>query len=269
MKDKKYTLLYIVNALAYAAMVTVNALANILPINHIGTGAVSDSYPNLFAPAGITFSIWGVIYLLLLLFVLYSFGAFKGKSGCSTDAVNRIKMCFALSSIANTAWIFAWHYQKIGISLILMLVIFAALTLAYVRINSKALTKKERAFVRVPFSVYYGWITIAFIANITTYLVSIGWKGFSISQPIWMIAVVIVGLLIAGAVIIKHRDISYALVVIWAYTGILIKHISSSGFAGTYTGVIIAVSAALAGLLAAAVIAISKSSKEKTVKKEA
>jgi len=269
MKDKKYTLLYIVNALAYAAMVAVNALANILPINNIGTGAVSDSYPNLFAPAGITFSIWGVIYLLLLLFVLYSFGAIKGKSGCSTDAVNRIKMCFALSSIANTAWIFAWHYQKIGISLILMLVIFAALTLAYVRINSKALTKKERAFVRVPFSVYYGWITIALIANITTYLVSIDWNGFSISQPIWMIAVVIVGLLIAGIVIIKYRDISYALVVIWAYAGILIKHISSSGFAGAYTSVIIAVSAALAALLAAAVIAVSKSSKEKKVKKEA
>ncbi|MBN2878439.1 MAG: tryptophan-rich sensory protein [Clostridia bacterium] len=263
MKDKKYTLLYIVNAVTFAAMVAVNALANILPINNIGTGTVSDSYPNLFAPAGITFSIWGVIYLLLLLFVLYSFGAFKGKGGHSTDAVHRIKMCFALSSVANTAWIFAWHYQKIGISLILMLAIFASLTLAYVRINSKALTKKERAFVRVPFSVYYGWITIALIANVTTYLVSIGWNGFSIAQPIWMIAVVIVGLLITGTVIIKFKDVSYALVAIWAYVGILIKHTSASGFGGAYTGVIIAVSAALAALAAAAMIAANKTFKRK------
>ena len=49
----------------YLIMIAVNAMANILPINGIDTGAVSDSYPNLFAPAGLTFSIWGVIYLVV------------------------------------------------------------------------------------------------------------------------------------------------------------------------------------------------------------
>jgi hypothetical protein len=48
--------LKVIAAATFILMVTVNALANILPINGIETGAVSDSYPNLFAPAGITFS---------------------------------------------------------------------------------------------------------------------------------------------------------------------------------------------------------------------
>ena len=83
MSDKKLNTIKIINMVTFLAMVTVNALANILPINGVGTGEVSDFYANLFAPAGITFSIWGVIYLLLALFVLYSFGAFKGKKGYS------------------------------------------------------------------------------------------------------------------------------------------------------------------------------------------
>ena len=63
--------------LTFAAMITVNALANILPINGLGTGDVSDSYPNLFAPAGLTFAIWGVIYVLLAGHTLYQLGLFR------------------------------------------------------------------------------------------------------------------------------------------------------------------------------------------------
>ena len=255
MKENKFVALKTINALTFIGMLTVNALANILPINNIGTGNVSDSYPNLFAPAAITFSIWGVIYLLLALFVLYSFGVFKGKSGYSDESVKRIKLCFAISSIANTAWIFAWHYQKIGISLLLMLVIFVTLMFTYLRIRKDELTKKEKLFVSVPFSVYFGWITIATIANVVTYLVSIGWNGFNIAQPIWMISIVIIGLMISGATILKNKDVAYGLVIVWAYTGILIKHLSEKAFNGEYTGVIITVSVSLVLLVVTTVLA--------------
>ena len=62
----------------YIAMVAVNYLANALPLNGRRTGEVSDAYPSLFTPAGLTFSIWGVIYLLLALHVLYQLGLFRG-----------------------------------------------------------------------------------------------------------------------------------------------------------------------------------------------
>jgi hypothetical protein len=48
-----------------------NALVNILPLNGITTGEVSNAYPNLFTPANYVFSIWGVIYTLLFVFMFY------------------------------------------------------------------------------------------------------------------------------------------------------------------------------------------------------
>lgn len=258
MKEQKFMVLKVINAVTFIGMVTVNALANILPINGIGTGDVSDTFPNLFAPAAITFSIWGVIYLLLALFLLYSFGVFKG----SDESIKRINLCFALSSIANTAWIFAWHYKKIGVALILMVVIFTTLMLTYIRIRKETLTKKEKIFVSVPFNVYFGWITIATIANVVAYLVSINWNGFTINEPIWMIAIVVVGLLIAGATILKNKDIAYGLVIIWAYAGILIKHVSSAGFNSEYLGVIITVSVSIILLVASTILTGIKKTKE-------
>jgi len=259
--DNRLTQLKIINAIAYVVMVTVNVLANTIPINGITAGEVSALYPNLFAPASITFSIWGVIYLLLGLFILYSFGVFKGKTGYSDDAVKRIGFAFVISSLANVAWIFAWHYQKIGLSLILMMIIFVSLLISYKRIYSKELTLKEDIFVGVPFSVYFAWITIALIANVTTYLVSIGWNGFNIAEPIWMILIVIVGLLISVAVIRKYNDIAYGIVIIWAYIGILIKHVSEDEFAGEYKGVIVTVIISIIILAVATIVQVFKSDK--------
>lgn len=254
--NKKLTFIKILNAVTFTAMITVNALANILPINNITTGEVSNAYPNLFAPAAITFSIWGVIYLLLALFVLYSFGVFDGKKEHSDEALSCIKYCFALSSVVNSLWIFAWHYQKIGISLILMFILLSVIIAAYRRINKAGFTKKDKIFAGIPFSVYFGWITIAFIANVTTYLVSIGWNAMGGEESMWMILAVVVGLVLAGINIIKFKDIAYGLVIIWAYIGILIKHLSPNGFSGEYLGVIIVVECSLFLLVVISVVTI-------------
>ena len=109
----------------YLAMVTMNFLANALPLNGRNTGEVSDAYPSLFTPAGITFSIWGVIYLLL--------GAARAlptravprtaRDAGSTALLNRVGVLFSISSLANTAWVFAWHYDVIPLSAVLIVVI--------------------------------------------------------------------------------------------------------------------------------------------------
>ena len=177
-----FTVLKALNTVFFVLMVLVNALANILPIGGVNTGQVSDSYPNLFAPAGITFTVWGVIYVLLALFILYQWGAFKGKSGAGMEAALRIGPYFILSSAANIAWIFSWHYNIIPLSLALMIVILVTLIRAYQKINAGALSFKEKIFVRLPFSIYFGWITVATIANVTTLLVYLGWGGFGIGE---------------------------------------------------------------------------------------
>ena len=128
------TLLAIVNVVAYIAMVVVNGLANALPLNGRGTGEISDSHPNLFVPAGLTFSIWGLIYLLLLGFSVYGLVAsIRGSEGA--DGVTRIGSFFAISSLANLGWSFAWHWEVIWLSVVLMLVILATLIAAYLRLD--------------------------------------------------------------------------------------------------------------------------------------
>jgi hypothetical protein len=224
--------------ISYIGMLVVNYLANALPINGMTTGAVSNSYPNLFAPASITFSIWGVIYLLLGFFVFYLFGAF-GKIE-REKLVKQISVLLIISSIANIIWIFLWHYDLIGVSVLFMLIILGCLILILELIvkEKRSLTSKEYFFLRLPFSIYFGWITVATIANITTFFVSVNWGGFGLADTSWMIIILLVGLFIGGLVAIRNRDVAYILVLIWAYCGILIKHISESGFNLEFVSVI-------------------------------
>ncbi len=257
MKETKRRTLGILNLLVFAVMVTVNALANILPIGGVNTGEVSDAYPNLFAPAGITFSIWGLIYFLLLLFVLYSMGVFGKKGGF--EASKSASIPFIVSSLANTAWIFSWHYRIIPLSLVLMVVILSSLMTAYVRIQKRSLSAAEKCFVRLPFSIYFGWITVATIANITTFLVDIGWNGFGISETVWMGIALVAALAIGATTTLRYKDWAYGLVILWAFAGIYIKHISASGFNAQYPLVIYTVMAVFALQFAAEVAALVKS----------
>lgn len=255
----------VVVVVTYLVMITVNALANIIPINGRNTGEVSDSYENLFAPAGLTFSIWGVIYLLLGAHVLYQLGLFHGPEldagarlagdagrGVGTASsraalLTRVGVLFSLSSVANTAWILTWHYDLILVSTILLATMLVLLILITRLLLRAELSTRDRLLVRLPFSVYFGWITVATIANITVWLVSIGWDGFGISETLWAVFIIAVGAAIGTTVILRDRDVAYGLVLIWAYLGIWIKHTSDSGFDGAYPAVIVT---ALAGIVA-------------------
>lgn len=239
-----------ITGITFVAMVAVNALANILPINGVGTGEVSDSYPNLFAPAGITFAIWGVIYLLLAAYTLHQFGLFRrGWSKDREDLYHSIGILFSLSSIANSIWIFAWHYRMLSLSLVLMGIILICLILINARTHKADLTQTEKLFVRLPFSVYFGWITVATIANVTTFLVATGWRGSFLPESVWTILVILVGLLIGVVTMVRYRDIPYGLVIVWAYGGILIRHTAEQGFSGAYPSIIMVTAACIVILL--------------------
>ena len=226
----------------YALMIVMNALANILPINGMNTGEVSNANPNLFAPAGITFSIWGVIYFLLALYVLYQLGVLKsGARTGNKNLLTRIGIMFSISSVANALWILAWHYQQLLLSLVLMLVILLSLIGINFITKNAILSGRERFFIRLPFSIYFGWITVATIANVTTLLVDSGWNAFGISESLWTIVIIAVGAMIGITTMFTFRDMAYGLVLIWAYGGILYKHITPDGFDQAYIFVIIAV----------------------------
>ncbi len=242
---------------SYVLMIVMNALASLLPINGKTTGEVSDSYPNLFAPAGITFAVWGVIYLLLAGYVVYQFIVFsKNRDATTTFTLIRVGVLFVISSILNSVWIITWHYSFILASTVLIVAILICLTLISLTLRNKKLTIREKLFVRLPFSVYFGWITVAVIANITILLVDMGWNRFGLPEALWTLLLILIGAAIASAVMIFNKDYFYILPVAWAYVGIILKHIDADGFNRRYPTVYFAAAVGIAMMILSLVYSI-------------
>ena len=200
------------NLLLFAVMIVMNYLANALPLNNKTTGQLSDSFPNLFVPAGITFSIWGVIYLLLAVYCVLQF------TGHNQAVMLRIGWLFALTCLSNALWIVFWHYGRLSLSLLDMIVLLITL----IGINF-IIRDQPQGIIKASFGIYLGWICIATIANVTALLVHYQWKGFGISEVTWTIIMILAGTLIAILAILKFRNPFIGLSVIWAFTGIILK----------------------------------------------
>jgi hypothetical protein len=201
-----------INILFFAVMIVMNYLANALPLNGKNTGAISDGFPNLFVPAGITFSIWGVIYLLLLVFCVTQF------TSTNQDVVSRIGWLFAVTCIFNALWIVTWHYGRLPLSVIVMLGLL--ISLIWINIIVKDLPS---GLIKAAFGIYLGWICIATIANVTALLVTYNWSGFGLSEETWTIIMIIIGALITSLALWRLDNPFIGLSVVWAFAGIMIK----------------------------------------------
>ena len=213
--------LQIANILGLAATILMNYLSNALPINGKTPGELSDLYPNFFVPAGFTFAIWGVIYLFLIGFAIYQSRGLFSKSVEAPQAVEDIGWWFVLSCLFNIAWLFAWHYEIVPLSVVIMVCLLASLIQIYLRlgIGKKSYTGIPLFLVRVPFSIYLGWISVATIANTTALLVKLGWSGFE-GEYLVAIAMIVVATLLGVTMLFRRKDIPYVLVLIWAFFGI-------------------------------------------------
>lgn len=204
-----------VNILLFVVMIVMNYLANALPLNNRTTGEISDSLPNLFVPAGITFSIWGIIYLLLAVYCVIQF------TSPNQNAISDIGWVFAATCVLNALWIIFWHYGFIAFSLGVMLGLLTAL----IGINT-SISGLPTGIIKAAFGIYLGWICIATIANVTALLVKTNWNGFGISHEIWTITMIAAGALIGIISIYKLNNPFIGLVIIWAFTGIILKRIT-------------------------------------------
>ena len=226
-KDKKKLTLQVLNLLTLIITVIINYVAASVPLGIGNTGEISDLYPNLFVPAGITFSIWGVIYVLLGIFVVYQFRDIVKDEKVDMPFLEKISYFFIISNIANTFWIFFWHYGLIYFSIIAMIVILFSLIMIYLRLDfgKEKLNTKENWFVYKPFSIYLGWITVATIANVTAVLISSGLEGTGLLAEILTVLVISVAVLITSAMLFLRKDYAYSLVVLWAVFGIFLKQL--------------------------------------------
>jgi hypothetical protein len=225
--NAKANLYVALNVLSMGIVMTINTLSNSLPLNGKTPGQLSDQYPNLFVPSGGTFAIWGVIYTGLLSQIIWQiWGIFNAQvAEKSRPIVLRNSFYFALTCLFNVAWLFAWHWEKVGLSVAVMLLLLASLTVFNVRSQSglAAFSTEEKWYFHAPMGLYWGWISIATIANVTAWLVSIGWSGWGFSMYYWTVFVMAVGTFLAAYVVYVRGQIFYGLAVMWALMGIAIK----------------------------------------------
>jgi hypothetical protein len=226
--SNKKPLLSVLNLLLFAAVVYVNMLAVTLPINGKSTGELSDQYPNLFVPAGFTFSIWGLIYLLLLIFMVYQIWVSFNKKTVQKLSIQS-QVLFGLTHVFNMSWILAWHYEMVALSVLIMIAFLATLIILFLN-NEKIrnTTFIEKLAIETPLNVYLGWISVATIANITALLVTIGWTGNPLTESTWTIIMLIIGTALAAIMLLRRSNFAYALVIIWAFYGIFSKRQTSA-----------------------------------------
>jgi hypothetical protein len=176
--------------------------------------------PSYFTPAGYTFSIWSLIYLSLLGYTVYQLLPAQRERPFQSQ----IGWLFVANCIANSGWIFAWHFGFYALSVFIMLAILTTLIAIYLRLGNglprRDVPTAERYLVNFPFSLYMGWITVATIANIASVSAYLGWDGFGIPGPVWSAIMMGVAVVVAGLLLFNRRDFAYAGVLVWALFGI-------------------------------------------------
>ena len=212
----------VVVLLSTIAVIVVNGLANALPLNGKGTGHISDQFDVYFVPAGYVFSIWGLIYLGLLAYSIFQ----VLPSQRENPHLRRIGYLYVLSCAANIAWLFLWHYERFPWTLVAMVVLLLLLIAIYLMlgIGRTGTSTAGKWLVRVPFSIYLGWITVATVANVTSLLDSLNWNGWGLAAEWWAVIMLVVAGVIASTVSLTRGDVAYVAVIVWAYVGIALKH---------------------------------------------
>jgi hypothetical protein len=207
--------------LSFVFTLIINYLATNLPLNNLSTREISDSFDIFFVPAPYVFSIWGIIYLGLIAYVIFQTLPAQRED----PRLSKVDPWFIVVNIANGLWLFSWHYQAFVLSVMIMLVILVALIQIFLIVDSSRSPSSGwfKWAAEIPFSIYLGWITVATIANATQLLYFLNWDGFGIAPELWLIIMLAAAVGISALMSFSRRNIPYALVLIWAFIGIAVK----------------------------------------------
>jgi hypothetical protein len=230
----KFKGLAVLNAIALGIHIGVSYLSQVRLFAKSTIGEVSDKYPSLFTPAGVTFSIWGLIYLSLIAFVVYHLRMATTKDLDHPANVDLLKIgsLFIVNNLAAVCWVVLWTNELITVSVVFMLIQLVSLMAVHTRLRIHD-AKRERAsrfFTQYPLSIYFGWISIATIANVSSWLDSISWNGWAVSEINWTLTMIAIAMLLTVWVINKRKNVFFGLVVMWAVVGIYLRYADSAPY---------------------------------------
>ncbi len=244
---------FVLVPLSFLLMLGMNVAANALPLFGVTTSDISARYPSLITPAPYTFMIWSVIYVLLALYVLFQIGFWKG--GETDEALlQQMGLYFVMANLFQVLWLIAWHGDLILVAAALLLLIVFTVGQIVELVRKKApLTARERLFLQLPFSVYFAWVNVAAVCNISVYLVKIDFEFWGISPTILTVVTLCITLLLALFIVLRNRDVWAGLTFLWAFGGIFYMHYVV--YDAAYVPVPVACVFALLATLAASVFA--------------
>ena len=224
------------NLALFLLTIGVNALGAFGIINGMSQKEVSDAYPTLITPSPSTFSIWGVIYLLLLISLVYMI--VKNREEKTAKLIDTVSAPFWVASAANMLWIITFSFQWIGISTLLILLLVISLAVLNSRLRAPdGLGQKVNALA---FGLYNGWLIVATVVNVSAFLVQIKWNGFGLAPDAWAVVILIVALLLSSLIQMRLRNAALTLPLAWAYYGIWQEHQAAGKFAGMYPAIVTA-----------------------------
>jgi len=199
-------------------------------INDMSQQEVSDMYPTLITPAPSTFSIWSVIYTLLIISIIIML--IRYNDSYYEEAIEEISYLFWLSCFLNIIWIITFSYILIGLSTLFIFAFLIVMVLIVKKVGK--IQKKRRWLLPITFGLYSGWLFIATVVNISAWLVKIDWNGFGIAEEIWAVIILLVAVGLTGFVLFNIENAIFPIPIAWAYFGIYNKLISPEGYQGDY-----------------------------------
>ena len=218
--------LQVLNGITLIVTIVISYLSNSGIFNGNTMASVSAKYNNLFTPAGYAFSIWGLIYLGLLGFVIYYGRSLFIATKKEDQTVDDVGWWFVISCLANSSWVMLWIYDYIFISVLMMMVLLFSLLKIVINTQMELhnVPLKKFLFLWWPFCFYSGWVSVALIANIAAYLKKLGWDGFGFSESIWTVVMIIIAVAINVFMIWNRNMREFALVGVWSLIAIAVAN---------------------------------------------
>jgi len=238
-----------INGLLLLLTLAINTLGATGFINSQTQKEISDRYVTLITPSPSTFSIWSVIYTLLLVSAIVMI--VKSEDAYYGPAIEKITTPFIASCVLNIAWIVFFSYDQLLLSVLFILGF--VLSLAVICRRLLKIQDKKRWLLPITFGIYTGWLMIANVVNIAAALVKIKWNGFRLADNVWALIILCAAILIVGLVALATRNATLPIPAAWAYLGIFQFLKTSDASAGKYPDL---QNTALAGMVILAILAV-------------
>ena len=186
------------------------------PAGALSNGQMSARHPTLLTPAGYAFSIWGVIFGGLVVYAIWQMLPRQRQSMLAAALTPPL----TLAVLTTTAWTLAFSYEQLGVSMLIMLLLLAALAWAYARTRPLVLASTVPGWPAWFLSLYLGWIMLATVLNLTLGLRdALGWQ---LPSPAVLPANLLLALLATGTALLlawRGRDPLLPLPVAWGLLG--------------------------------------------------